>query len=158
MAKVPKWVRGTAGVGIIIGLLTYGYSIMRSVGVKLVAVSPSRGFAIELGSAVVIAFGSLIGVPLSTSNCQVGAETGVGLLEGRLGVNWPLFARICLGWVGTFAFVGVLSAGLFAYGVHMPSIKENSITMQWTRWAGGFCEGVRQAHLVNNPSQTSIVV
>lgn len=121
-AEVPKWILAFGGIGIVVGLGTYGYNIMRAIGVKLIAVTPSRGFAIELGAAVVIAIGSFYGLPLSTTHCQVGAEVGVGLLEGHVGVNWPLFTRIAFGWVITLVVVGLFTGFLFAFGAFAPSI------------------------------------
>jgi len=148
-ADVPKWILAFGGIGIVVGLGTYGYNIMRAIGVKLIAVTPSRGFAIELGAAVVIAVGSYYGLPLSTTHCQVGAEIGVGLLEGHLGVNWPLFARIFGGWVMTIIVVGLMSGLLFAFGAFAPSIQQSHQLTLWREWAGGFSEGVRQAYIVN---------
>jgi len=80
----------------------------------------------------------------------------VGLLEGHLGVNWPLFARIFLGWIITIVVVGIMSGFLFAFGAFAPSIQQSHILTLWREWAGGFSEGVRQAYLVNNPDSTSI--
>lgn len=122
---VPKWVLAFGGAGIVVGLGTYGYNIMRAIGVKLVAVTPSRGFAIELGAAIVIAIGSYLGLPLSTTHCQVGAEIGVGALEGHLGVNWKFMAKIFTGWVFTLIIVGATSATMFAFGVFGPSIQQS---------------------------------
>merc|ERR1712226_782316 len=76
------WILALGGVGIGLGLLLYGYKIMRAIGVKLAVITPSRGFAIELGAAIVIIIGSYLGIPLSTTHCQVGATIGVALLEG----------------------------------------------------------------------------
>ena len=75
----------------------------------------------------------------------------MGLLEGHLGVNWPLFARIFLGWIITIVVVGIMSGFLFAFGAFAPSIQQSHILTLWREWAGGFSEGVRQAYLVNNP-------
>ena len=47
------------------------------------------------------------------------------MLEGRLGVNWALMCLILLGWVVTIAAVGLLSAGLFSFGVFAPSIQQS---------------------------------
>jgi len=76
------WILALGGIGIGVGLATYGYKIMKALGVKLTAITPSRGFCIELGAAFVIIFGTTQGWPLSTTHCQVGATVGVGLFEG----------------------------------------------------------------------------
>ena len=78
------WILFLGGISISLGLLLYGYKIMRAIGVKLAVITPSRGFAIELGAAIVIIMGSYLGLPLSTTHCQVG---GVALLEGGKGLN-----------------------------------------------------------------------
>ena len=81
------------GAGIVVGLATYGYKIMNAMGVKLVTITPSRGYCIELGAAFVIIYGTAQGWPLSTTHCQIGATVAVGLFEGAAGVNGRLFAK-----------------------------------------------------------------
>ena len=110
------------GLGIAAGLLLYGYKIMRAIGVKLAAITPSRGFAIELGAAMVIIFGSRMGWPLSTTHCQVGATAGVALLEGKGGINKRILMKTGLGWVITIVVVGMSTAAIFAFGVYAPSV------------------------------------
>ena len=55
---VPEWILAFGGIGITVGLALYGYRIIESIGVELIKVTPTRGFAIELGAAIVIVFGS----------------------------------------------------------------------------------------------------
>eukprot|EP00965_Chrysotila_dentata_P155500 5138089-Pleurochrysis_carterae.AAC.1 len=105
------WILALGGAGIGIGLLLYGYKIMRAIGVKLAVITPSRGFSIELGAAIVIIIGSYLGLPLSTTHCQVGATTGVALLEGANGINKWVLGKTCVGWVITLIVVG-FSTGL----------------------------------------------
>lgn len=121
-SSVPEWILVIGGAGIVAGLATYGYNIMRAIGVKLVKMSASRGFAIELGAATVIVVGSRYGIPLSTTHCQVGATVGVGLMEGKKGVNAMLLLKVIVGWIITLVVVGFTSAGFFAQGVYAPSI------------------------------------
>ena len=99
------------GLGIAAGLLLYGYKIMRAIGVKLAAITPSRGFAIELGAAMVIIFGSRMGWPLSTTHCQVGAVVFTGMaVSGLRSVDLRLFGKIGLTWVLTLPLAGGLAA------------------------------------------------
>jgi len=97
-----------------------GYKITQAIGNKLCKITPSRGTAIELGSALVIIIGSRLGLPLSTTHCQVGATVGVGLLEGRAGVNRWICGKTVIGWVVTCAIVGLTSGVLVAQGVYSP--------------------------------------
>lgn len=60
-AAVPEWILVLGGAGIVVGLSTYGYNIIRAIGVKLIRVTASRGFSIELGAAIVIILGSQYG-------------------------------------------------------------------------------------------------
>eukprot|EP00873_Tetraselmis_striata_P001189 jgi/Tetstr1/421453/TSEL_012402.t1 len=122
-AEVPIWILVLGGFGIVLGLATYGYKIMCAIGVKMCRITPSRGFAIELGAAIVIVVGSQLGIPLSTTHCQVGSTIGVGLLESvKKGVNWKLVGRVVIGWVVTLIVVGLTTAALFAQGAYAPSI------------------------------------
>ena len=77
------WILALGGIGISFGLAVYGYKIIRTIGVKMCKITPSRGFAIELGSALTIIIGSRFGIPLSTTHCQIGATMGIGLLENK---------------------------------------------------------------------------
>jgi sodium-dependent phosphate transporter len=120
MGTDAYWILALGGVGIALGLLVYGHKITRAIGDKLCKITPSRGTAIELGSALVIIIGSRLGLPLSTTHCQVGATVGVGLLEGRAGVNRWICGKTVIGWVVTCAIVGLTSGVLVAQGVYSP--------------------------------------
>jgi len=84
-SDVPIWCLALGGAGIVVGLLLFGHKIIRAIGVKLVAITPSRGFTVELGSAAVVILASRLGWPVSTTHCQVGAEIGIGMTDGL----WP---------------------------------------------------------------------
>jgi len=106
------WILALGGAGIGLGLATYGYKIMICIGVKLVAVTPSRGFCIELGAAFVVLYGTIMGWPLSTTHCIVGATVGVGLFEGAGGINGGVLLRCVVGWVATLLVAGCTAAML----------------------------------------------
>lgn len=53
-ADVPIWILVFGGACLVIGLWTYGYNIMKNLGNRLTLQSPSRGFSMELGSAITV--------------------------------------------------------------------------------------------------------
>jgi len=117
---VPLWILVLGGVGISVGLLTYGYNVIKSIGMKLVKVTPSRGFAIEIGAFLVVIIGTNLGIPLSTTHCKVGATVAVGMCESKgmattkKGVNWRLMGKVASMWVLTLAFASIISSSMYA--------------------------------------------
>lgn len=121
IADVPTWVIAMGGGGIVVGLSTYGTSILKVLGVKMTKLTPSRGYAAELATAIVVMLASSYGLPISTTHCITGAVIGVGLVEGPKQINWSLAARAFSGWVLTLVVTAVLTSALFAQGVYAPS-------------------------------------
>ena len=121
-SEVPIWILILGGAGIVAGLATLGYKIIASIGVNLVRVTPSRGFTIELGAAIVVLIGSRLGIPLSTTHCQVGSTVGVGVLEGKKGINWKLFLEVFAGWVLTLVVAALGAAGFFWFAMGTPTM------------------------------------
>lgn len=118
---VDLWILGLGGLGIVLGLAMWGYRIIVAIGTKLTKLTPTRGFSIEIGAAITVIIASRIGLPVSTTHCQVGATVGVGLVEFKKGtVNWKQFAAICVGWVFTVVFTGFLAAAIFSLLVYTP--------------------------------------
>jgi len=120
-SSVPIWILAMGGAGIVLGLAMWGYRIIAAIGKKLTKITPSRGFSIELGAAVTVLIASRLGLPVSTTHCQVGATIGVGMAEGKLNtVNWKQFIMIIGGWIFTVVFCGFLAAGVFIFATLSP--------------------------------------
>ena len=69
-----------------------------------------------------VILGSTLGLPLSTTHCKVGSTVGVGLVEGKNGVNWSLLYGVFAGWIITL-FVCAISTGLiFAFAIYSPKL------------------------------------
>ena len=98
---MPTWILLLGGAGIVFGLATYGYKVMGTIGRKITELTPSRGFAAELGAAATVVFASGTGLPISTTHTLVGAVLGVGLARGIGALNLRMIGAIFLSWVVT---------------------------------------------------------
>jgi len=100
-SALPAWVLILGGGGIVIGLATYGFKVMATIGRKITELTPSRGFAAELGAATTVVFASTWGLPISTTHTLVGAVLGVGLARGIGALNLKVVGNIFMSWVVT---------------------------------------------------------
>jgi PiT family inorganic phosphate transporter len=110
-ASLPIWVLMLGGVGIVIGLATYGVRVIATVGRKITQLTPSRGFAAELAAATTIVIASGTGIPISTTHTLVGAVLGVGLARGIEAIDLRVVVRIFVSWVITIpagAFLAII--------------------------------------------------
>ncbi|KAH7397775.1 phosphate-repressible phosphate permease-like protein [Cadophora sp. MPI-SDFR-AT-0126] len=120
-SPVPVWILVYGGAAISIGLWTYGYNIMRNLGNRLTLHSPSRGFSMELGSACTVVMATRLALPVSTTQCIVGATVGVGLCNGELkSINWRMVAWIYGGWIITLPVTGIISGCLMGIIINAP--------------------------------------
>lgn len=113
-AAVSIWILLLGGVGIVIGLATYGRKVIATVGQSITHLTPSRGFAAELAAASTIVVASGTGLPISTTHTLVGAVLGVGLARGIAAINLQVVRDIFLSWLITVP-VGALLAVIFFY-------------------------------------------
>jgi sodium-dependent phosphate transporter len=120
-SPVPVWLLVYGAAAIVIGLWTYGYNIMRNLGNRLTLHSPSRGFSMELGSALTVVMATRLAIPISTTQCITGATVGVGLCNGDVkSVNWRMVAWIYFGWIITLPVTGTLSGILMGIIINAP--------------------------------------
>ena len=115
-SATPIWVLLLGGVGIVIGLATYGVRVIATVGEKITQLTPSRGFAAELAAATTIVIASGTGIPISTTHTLVGAVLGVGLARGIEAIDLRVVVRIFVSWIVTIpvgAFLAILFFFLF---------------------------------------------
>ena len=114
-ASVEPWMLALGGLGIIIGLATWGYRVMETVGKKITELTPSRGFAAELAAATTIVLASRMGIPVSTTHILVGSVLGVGLARGIGALDLRVVGSIFVSWIATLPLAAVLSVFFFYF-------------------------------------------
>jgi len=112
-AALPIWVLMLGGIGIVIGLATYGRQVIATVGEKITHLTPSRGFAAELAAATTIVIASGTGLPVSTTHTLVGAILGVGMARGIDAIDLRVVGRIFASWLITVPIGALLSIIFF---------------------------------------------
>lgn len=113
------------GLAIAVGIFTYGYNVMETVGTDLYKISPITGFVVVLAEFLVLTLftsqtlesfllknnlPSFPLVPLSTTQAFIGAVIGVGLAKDPLSINFKVLGKIAIGWG-----VAPVSAGLITF-------------------------------------------
>jgi phosphate/sulfate permease len=109
-SNTPSWALLLGGCGIVIGLATWGWKVIKTVGEKITELTPSRGFCAEFAAAITILFASVlpIGLPISTTHTLVGAVLGVGLARGINALNLKTMRDIVAGWAITIPAGAIL--------------------------------------------------
>ena len=105
----PLWILFLGAAGIVIGLATLGYRVMKTIGEKIVNLTPSKGFAAQLAAALTVVLASQLDMPVSTTHTLVGAVIGIGLVEGISTINVKSVNSIFLSWVITLPAGALLS-------------------------------------------------
>ena len=102
-AEIPLWLVLLGSAGIAVGVLTWGWRVMETIGKKITDITPTRGFAAEFGAATTILVFSMpfLAVPVSTTHTLVGAVVGVGLAGGARAVDFRVFGKIAASWVAS---------------------------------------------------------
>lgn len=112
-ATVPIWILVLGGVGIVLGLATYGYRVIDTVGHKITSMTPTRGFSAEFGAATTVLFASRLGLPISTTHTLIGAVIGVGFARGMAALNLRVVRNIVYSWVLTIPAAGTVAVGTY---------------------------------------------
>ncbi len=110
-AVVPLWLLAFGGFGIVVGLATWGWRVIETIGRKITELTPTRGFSAEFGAAITILLASKLGLPISTTHCLVGAVLGVGFARGIRALNLGTLKDIALSWIITLpasAFMSIV--------------------------------------------------
>jgi PiT family inorganic phosphate transporter len=107
--ETPLWILFLGAIGIVVGLATLGYRVMKTIGENIVKLTPSKGFSAQLAAALTVVIASQLDMPVSTTHTLVGAVIGIGLVEGASSINFNSVRTIVLSWVVTLPAGALLS-------------------------------------------------
>lgn len=97
------------GLAIVVGIMTWGYKVIETIGAEITHLVPLMAFTAQLASAVNVHIYTVFGIPVSTSHSIVGAIFGVGLVKGVRVVNLRILREIVFCWLATPFVSGVIS-------------------------------------------------
>jgi phosphate/sulfate permease len=107
--------------GFVVGIILLGSKTIATVGTGITKLTPTTSYATQIGAAAAVLASSVIGLPVSTSHCLVGAVVGVSLTQRYAlqqedaELSLGMLARIVAGWVVTIPL-----AMLVAVCVYLP--------------------------------------
>lgn len=101
------------GIGLAIGISTWGYKVIQTVGFNLTALTNTRGFSVDFGAATVMLVAAMMGMPISTSHTVVGSVLGVGLARGVEAIDLSVIRRIIISWLITVPIAALTSIGIY---------------------------------------------
>ena len=107
---VPLWVVIVCAAAIALGTMAGGTRIIKTMGTKIIRISPLQGFAAETAGAITILGASHLGVPVSTTHCINACIMGVGAVKRLSAVRWGVAGNIVTAWVLTIPAAGLIAA------------------------------------------------
>ncbi len=107
--KVPTWVIVACAAAIGLGTMAGGKKIIKTMGTKIIRISPIQGFAAETAGAMTILGASHFGVPVSTTHCINACIMGVGASKRVSAVRWGVAGNILTAWVLTLPMSGAIA-------------------------------------------------
>ena len=109
----PTWVIVACAGAIALGTMAGGKRIIKTMGAKIIKITPLQGFAAETAGALTILLASLKGIPVSTTHCISASIMGVGASKRLSAVRWGVAGNIVIAWILTlplsaaFAFLAM---------------------------------------------------
>jgi len=110
---IPLWVVALCAGAISLGTAFGGQRIMRTLGRRVIDLSPERGFAAEtVASSVLYVTAYGIQAPVSTTQVITGSILGAGAEKSVKAVRWNVGVNILWAWVLTLPMAAIVAAGV----------------------------------------------
>jgi PiT family inorganic phosphate transporter len=107
--EVPLWVIVACASAIALGTAAGGKRIIKTMGTKIIRITPLQGFAAETAGTFTIMAASHAGVPVSTTHCINACIMGVGAVKRMSAVRWGVAGNIVGAWVMTIPAAALIS-------------------------------------------------
>jgi phosphate/sulfate permease len=108
---VPLWVILASALAISAGTYSGGFRIIRTLGRRVIQLTPASGFAAQtVASGVLIATATVLAVPISTTHVTTASIMGVGATRRLSAVRWGVAGNIVIAWVLTLPAAGAVAA------------------------------------------------
>ena len=107
---VPLWVKLASALVIGLGTYSGGRRIIRTLGMRLVKLTPAHGFAAETAASSVLLATAYLGFPISTTHVITSSVMGVGATQRLSAVKWGLSIDIFAAWIFTLPAAGLIGA------------------------------------------------
>jgi phosphate/sulfate permease len=112
--RVPLWVIFSAAAAISLGTYAGGWRIMRTLGRRIIQLTPANGFTAQsVASAVMLGTAYIYAVPVSTTHVITSSVMGVGATRRLSAVRWGVAGNIATAWVLTIPAAGLVAAGVY---------------------------------------------
>jgi PiT family inorganic phosphate transporter len=109
-----SWIIISCHAAMAIGTALGGWSIVKTMGMKITKLRPIGGFCAESAGAFTLFLVSYLGIPVSTTHTITGAIVGVGSVSHKINsVRWGIATRIVWAWIFTIPATAAFAAAMF---------------------------------------------
>jgi PiT family inorganic phosphate transporter len=109
----PFWVKISAATAMGLGTYAGGWKIIKTLGGKVVKMSPLQGFSASVSGAGILSVAAHFGFPVSTTHVVTGCVLGAGASKRLSSVRWSVAGEIVLAWVMTLPAAACVGAIAF---------------------------------------------
>ncbi|WP_448613848.1 anion permease [Modestobacter sp. URMC 112] len=111
---VPFWVILAAALAIAAGTYAGGFRIIRTMGRRIIQLTPTGGFAAQtVASGVMVTTATVFAVPVSTTHITTTSIMGVGATRRLSAVRWGVAGNIVIAWIVTLPAAAAVAAVAF---------------------------------------------
>jgi PiT family inorganic phosphate transporter len=111
---IPFWVIISSAAAIAAGTYSGGWRIMRTLGRRIISLTPASGFAAQTVASAVMLGNAQYGLPVSTTHVISSSIMGVGATRRFSAVRWGVAGNIVVAWVLTIPAAAAVAALMWA--------------------------------------------